>query len=79
MKYIKLIISKVKKELQKVFYRNLYKKRSCLKGTIKREKCKSIEDVLTTHFKNYNDDNPGTSIDTLFLALPVNKKHFCSI
>ena len=71
MKYIKLIISKVKTELQKVFYRNLYKKRSCLKGTVKREKCKSIEDVLSTHFKNYTDDKPGSSTDTLCLALKL--------
>ncbi len=71
MKYLKLIISKIKKEFRKIFYRNLYIKKIPLRGKIKREKCKSIEEVLTTHFRNYTDEKPGSSVDTLCLALKL--------
>ena len=70
MKYLKLIVSKIRKEYRKIVYRKLHKKKKCLKGKVEREKCKNIGDVLTTHFKNYTDEQHACR-DTLSLALEL--------
>ena len=70
MTYLKLIVSKIKKEFRKIVYRDLYKKNKSLKGRVEREKCKNIDEVLTIHFKTYTDEQHACR-DTLSLALKL--------
>lgn len=68
MKYLKIVVSKIRKEFREIAYKYSLKKKKFFTGKVKRENCSSIEEVLTTHFKTYtNKEHPCR--DTLSLAL----------
>lgn len=70
MKYLKKVVSKIRKEFRKIADKYSLKKKKFLTGKVKRENCKSIEEVLKIHFKTYTDKEHPCR-DTLSLALEL--------
>ena len=70
MKYLKNVLSKIRREFRKITYKYSFKKKKFLTGKVKRENCESIEEVLTTHFTKYTEEKHPCR-DTLSLALEL--------